>query len=268
VYFERHGEMRARPDEAFDPKFSIALYTEKLNLNGMDKSMEQRALGQSLVEGDDVDEGDGIHVGEFRRIETEGTNVSEEFRSRYAGAFQFDGPNEVEKFVRKVRPHQGLHLASERKCDGEIVIALLLEIGCEPIGGLSDFLQSWLVGRFVFFSSRNLLFDGGVKLVQGGRGLCGLAEDIAAAKAGEIVGRIVEAKLMNGAGGTEQLHLSVLKLGIHLQDRNAFFGILIRIHSGVLTPHHTAGCRDMIRGPKLHTYTTLIAPSQQLKRFN
>ena len=76
----------------------------------------------------------------------------------------------------------------------------------------------------------DLFLNGRVKLAQGTGSLGSLAQDVAASEAGEIVGRVMEPKLVGGAMGAEQLQLSVLEFGIHLHNGETVLWIVIRIH--------------------------------------
>src|SRR5579864_6935625 len=74
-------------------------------------------------------------------------------------------------------------------------------------------------------------------------------QNVAAAKAREVIGRIAKPKLMDGAVSTEELELSMLEIGIHLQDGNSVVRILKGTHSEV-TPsfqleNYRGGPRDV-----------------------
>ncbi|HWF47927.1 MAG TPA: hypothetical protein VG168_13030 [Bryobacteraceae bacterium] len=76
----------------------------------------------------------------------------------------------------------------------------------------------------------NLFFDRRIELAQGARRFGGFAQEVAAPETGEIVGSVVKAELMDSAMRAENLQVSVLEFGIHLHNRAAVIGILIRIH--------------------------------------
>jgi hypothetical protein len=84
----------------------------------------------------------------------------------------------------------------------------------------------------------NLVLNGGVKLVERGSGLGRLMQNVAAAEARQIIGGIAKPKLMNGAVSAEDLELSMLEIGVHLQDRNSVVRILKRAHSEVTPSFH------------------------------
>src|SRR4029077_8950327 len=102
------------------------------------------------------------------------------------------------------RPHPGLHLVGERSSHGEIVLALFPQVTGKPFDGLSNLLGAgfgnWRSRRGV----GNLVFNGGVKVVERGGCLGRLMQNVAAAEAREVIGRIAKPKLMNGAVSTEE----------------------------------------------------------------
>jgi hypothetical protein len=88
-------------------------------------------------------------------------------------------------------------------------------------------------------------------------------QNVAAAEAREVIGRIAKPKLMNGAVSTEELELSMLEIGIHLQDGNSVVRILKRAHSEV-TPsfqleNYRGGPRDVFFIPQFINTVNIIS---------
>jgi len=230
VSFERHGEMGLRLYEALYEEFGITLEAEDLKLDGVHQGVEQGTFGERLVENQDVEEGQGVHVGDLGEIvESEGAGLGIEGRRGNTPAVEFDDADLVEHRGRKIGPHAGLVLVAKRLGGGNIVLSLLAQVGGDILDSLGNLGAGQLkvgIGRGL----RNLFLNGRVKLVQGTGGLGGLAQNVASSEAGEIIGGVVKAKLVCGAMGAEQLQLSVLDLGIHLHNGEAIIGILVRIH--------------------------------------
>lgn len=225
--------MRPGFEEPVHPQFPVALQAEDLNLDGMYESVHHCALRHSLVEGDDVEERERIHVRSLGWFKAEGSHLGEEIRHSYQGSSKFDNANAVQQPSGKVRPHAGLAQIAERSGDRGIVLALFTQVTGEPFNRLIDLSLGWLPCGRTRYGLGNLAFDAGIEVVEGGRSLGGLAQDVTPAEAREIVGRIVKAKLMNCVVCTEQLELSFLELGVHLQDGNMGLWILKRGHRGL-----------------------------------
>ena len=68
VRFERHGEMKFRIGEAAHEEVDVTIEAQHLELHSMDESVKQRALRDAIVEDDDVEEGQRIHVRDCGRL--------------------------------------------------------------------------------------------------------------------------------------------------------------------------------------------------------
>src|ERR1700730_4782338 len=66
--FERNREVRFRLHEALYEELGVALQAEDLKLDRMHQGMEQRAFRDRLVEDQNVDERQGIHVGDLGEV--------------------------------------------------------------------------------------------------------------------------------------------------------------------------------------------------------
>jgi len=124
-------------------------------------------------------------------------------------------------------------LVAEREGCRKIVLALLAQVSADAVDGLGDPVARRLDRGFEARSGlrrSDLIFYARVKLVEGTGGLGRLVQNIAACETGKKVCGIVKTKLMGGAVGAQELELSVLELGIHLQNGDPVFGILVRIH--------------------------------------
>ena len=111
---ERHGKMKFGIDEAANEKVGIALKSKNFKLDGVHESVKQAALGDLLVENDNVKEGQGMHVREFGEV---GKPHSFCFRVKGrigdAIAIEFDHSDLIEQGWRKIRPHQGFFVVAE-----------------------------------------------------------------------------------------------------------------------------------------------------------
>jgi hypothetical protein len=139
VGFERHIEMGFRLHEALDEELGVALEAEDFKLDGVHQGVEQATLGERLVEDHDVDKGQGVHVGDFGEIvESESAGLGIESRWGEALAVEFDDADLVERRRRKIGPHASLVLVAERAGGGEMLLALLAQVGGNILDGLCD----------------------------------------------------------------------------------------------------------------------------------
>ena len=111
-----------------------------------------------------------------------------------------------------------------------IALALGAQIRAEPLDRLRDVRGRGLKGRAGRLCLRNPFLDRDVKLVERAGGLGGLAEDVTAAEAGQIVGRVVKAKLMDSAVGADQFQVQLLQIRIHLAHGRTVRRVVLRAH--------------------------------------
>jgi hypothetical protein len=83
------------------------------------------------------------------------------------------------------------------------MLALFPQVTGELFDGRSNLLGTGLGNGGSRSGMGNLVFNGGVKVVERGSCLGRLAQNVAAAEAREVIGRIAKPKLMNGAVSAE-----------------------------------------------------------------
>lgn len=229
MHFNGNGKVGAGFEKTVHPKFGVALQAEEINLHGVHESVDKSSLRQSLVEGDDIDECKRVHVRDLGWFETERSHLGKKRWHLNRGSAKFDDAEAIEQCSGEMRPHAGLAQVAERRGERGIARALFAEITGKPFDGFGNLLGGGLrCGSLL--GLRNLVFYIGIEVAENSCGLGGLMQDVATAKAGQVVGRVVKAKLMNCVLGTEQLELSFLELGVHLQNRDLMLWILIRGH--------------------------------------
>src|ERR1700739_627967 len=128
VHFQRHSEMRSGLDEALDPQFGITLEPKDLDLGGVHERVNKGPLRPFLVEDNDVEKRQRIHVRDLGGLEAEGASLGEKVGNGHAGAAQLDDADLIEQRRGEIRPHQSLLLGTERTGSGEIVFTLLLQV--------------------------------------------------------------------------------------------------------------------------------------------
>lgn len=95
--FERHAEMGFGLHEASHEQFGVALQAEQLKLHGVHECVEQRPLAERLIEDQDINEGQRIHVRDLRQIvETEGARLGIERWRGNAFAMELDDADPVQ----------------------------------------------------------------------------------------------------------------------------------------------------------------------------
>jgi hypothetical protein len=94
----------------------------------------------------------------------------------------------------------------------------------------------------------NLVLDRRIKVAKRAGGFRRLAQDVAAPEAGEIIGGVVKAELMDSAMRAENLQVSMVEFGIHLHNGTAVIGIFVRIHRQ--THSWIVEIKELKEGPK------------------
>src|ERR1039458_6225226 len=136
---KRHREMKLGTQEAADEKLGVALESQHCNLAGIPQSMKQAALGDFLVEHDNVQKSQGVHVrdvGEMGKTKGPGFGVKRRIGETFTVAFGNSYP--IEQGRRKIRPQEGLLVLSERYGRMEMAFPLVAQIGRNQIDGLAD----------------------------------------------------------------------------------------------------------------------------------
>ena len=103
---ERHGEMKLGIYKASNEKLGIAVESQDFELDGMHESVKQAPLGDFLVENNDVEKRQGVHVrdlGQIRKTQRPGFRV--EGRIGDADTVEFENSCLIEQGSRKIRPH-------------------------------------------------------------------------------------------------------------------------------------------------------------------
>ena len=137
VGFEGHGEMRFRLHETLHEELGVALEAEDFKLEDVHQGVEQGTFGELFVEDDDIEKGEGLHVGDFGEIvESKGAGLGVERRRGNALAVEFDDADLVEQRWRKIGPHASLVLVAERLGCGEIALSLLQQVGGDIVDSL------------------------------------------------------------------------------------------------------------------------------------
>jgi len=173
--FQRDSEVGPRLEEALHPKVHIALQSEDFHLDGVHQGVDQGTFRQPLVKGDDVDEGDGVHVGDGGRFETEFPHLLEKRGYPHPGSAEFNDANAIEQSRGEVRRHSGLTLLGQRACHRGVVLALLAKIICDPFDRLRDVLRAGLTGGRTVIVFSNLAFENGIEVAESGSSLSRLA---------------------------------------------------------------------------------------------
>src|SRR4051812_19927153 len=218
MHLQGHGKVRPGFDEAAHPEFRIAIPAKNLDLYRMYQRMEQGAQRDVLVEDDYIAKCERIQVADLGGFEPGGTDLREEGRSRDASAPQLENANLLQKAIRKMRAKHGFVLRAERAGDRQIVLALLSHVVGEPLDGLPYLLWGgFRVCRH--FTQRNPGLDMSIEIVQRRGGLSRFTQHFSPAEADEIIGGIVQAKLVDGAMRAQQLQLCPLQFGVHLLNR-------------------------------------------------
>ena len=210
MHFERDREVGSALDEAVNPELAITLEAKDLNLDGVDESVKQGALADVLVEDEDVDKCQRVHMGDLRRIKAKGTGLGKECGHFDARALQFDDADPVEKHAGKIRPNQRSQMRAEFRRGRGVTLLLGAQIRRKPFDALGDLFRSRLKGGGGRLYRRDIPFERRVKLVESAGGLGGLAKDIAPAKSGEIVSGVVKTKLVDGSMRAYQFKVSLL----------------------------------------------------------
>src|SRR6266853_1955144 len=102
------------------------------------------------------------------RFEPQGTHLGEKLRHTHPRATKFDDANTVEQIGGEKWPHPGLHLVGERSSHGEIMLTLFPQVTSQPFNGLSNLLGAGLGNWRSRSGVGNLVFNGGVKVVERG----------------------------------------------------------------------------------------------------
>src|ERR1700733_7692128 len=136
---ERHGEMKLGIYKASNEKLGIAVESQDFELDGMHESVKQAPLRDFLVENNDVEKSQGVHVrdlGQIRKTQRPGFRV--EGRIGAADTLEFENPYLIEQGGRKIRPHKGLLVLTETLSGAEITLALITQIGRDPGDSLPE----------------------------------------------------------------------------------------------------------------------------------
>src|SRR5215471_12678531 len=110
MHFQQNGEMYPRLEEALHPEFHVALQSEDLHLDGVHQSMDQGTLRQHLVESDDVEEDNGVHMGDRGGFKTEFSHLREKLRYSNPGPAELNNANAIKQSCGEVGPHSSLAL--------------------------------------------------------------------------------------------------------------------------------------------------------------
>src|ERR1035438_5725449 len=106
---ERHGEMKLGIYKASNEKLGIAVESQDFELDGMHESVKQTPLCDFLVENNDVEKSQGVHVRDLGQIrKTQGPGFRVEGRIGDADTVEFENSYLIEQGSRKIRPHEGL----------------------------------------------------------------------------------------------------------------------------------------------------------------
>lgn len=135
--FEGYGEMRFRLHKTLYEELGVTLQAEDFKLEDVHQGVEQGTFSELFVEDDDIEKGEGLHVGDFGKIvESEGAGLSVERRLGNALAVEFDNANLIEQSGRKIGPHSSLVLVAERLGSGEIKLSLFQQVGGDIVDSL------------------------------------------------------------------------------------------------------------------------------------
>ena len=232
MHFERDGEVGASFKETENPKFGITLEAKNVDLQSMHERVEQGAVGEFFVEGDEIDEGEGVHVADGGEIvESESLRLGVEIGNGEARAVKFDDADPVEHESGKIGREKILVVLVQREGRGQEVDTLPAQISGEPVDGVRDLLRGD-GGGGCGGSLGNPLFDGGIIFVERGGGLRGFAEHVTTAEVSEIVGGIAQAELVRGGVRGQQVELGPLQFRIKLKESGPLVGAVVRAHLG------------------------------------
>ena len=110
-----------------------------------------------------------------------------------------------------MRAKHGFVLRAERTGDRQIVLAFLPHVVGEPLDGLRYLLSGgFRVCRH--FTQRNPGLDVSIEIVQRRGGLSRFTQYFFASRTDEIVSRVMQAKVVDGAMRAQQLQLCLLQL--------------------------------------------------------
>src|SRR5579863_8494402 len=100
-------------DEALDPEFRVTPQSENLDLYGVHQRVEQGAIRDFLIEGNDIEERDRIHVRDLGWLKAKSASLGKELGNGNPCAAQLDETDLIEQCRRKIRPHPTLLLSLE-----------------------------------------------------------------------------------------------------------------------------------------------------------
>ena len=113
MHLERNSEVGAGFEETVHPKFGVAFETENLDLDDVYQCVNQGPLRQSLIESDEIDASDGVHMSDLGGLKTEGPHVGKKLRHRQPSSAKFNDANALEQARGEMRPHPSLALVGE-----------------------------------------------------------------------------------------------------------------------------------------------------------
>src|SRR6266567_2804439 len=198
----------------------------------MHERVKKRTLCELFIEDDHVEETQGIHMRDFRQVfKTEGPCLGIERGRRKAGAAEFDDADLIEQDGRKIGPHPGLVLLSQGRGGWPMALALSAQIGGNTLDSRGDLVLRELDGGYkIAWTWKDLLLQSRIKFLEFAGRLGRPEKNLAASEADEIVGGVLETKVMGGTMRAQEFLVSMLQLRIHLQNREAIVGIIVRIH--------------------------------------
>src|SRR6202021_3060229 len=145
---------------------------------------EQRTCGDGLVENDNVEESQRIHVRDLREVvEAQSFRLLVKRGRGHARALELSDTNLIEQSGGKIGSHDGPLVSAEGSRECGVVVALLAQVGGNAVGGLDE-LRLGKFGRLRGLCGRHAALQAGIVFVQSAGGFDRFTQEFGLAEAG------------------------------------------------------------------------------------